>query len=306
MARPLKIGLDYFPLNTNIDSDDKIQLVESEFGSKGFAVIIKLYCKIYADKGYYYDWTEKEKLLFAKRTGESVGLVDEIVKRSVKWGLFEESVFNQFQILTSAAIQSRFLEAVNRRKNIEMFSEILLIDINDHENGINVNINSINDNNSTQSKVKEIKEKKNKGVVPPSGESSPPKNPKDQKPKSEGEEKGSPPEEPKEPIADKIDFAKLLQLINKETGRGFQVINENVRKKFRARLKEGYSKETILKAIKTAPQSEYHKGNGCQYLTPEFFSRSDTLDKYGNEASATSPKTEDPKEQPKILGPWAS
>ncbi|MGU3377379.1 DUF4373 domain-containing protein [Chryseobacterium sp. M5A1_1a] len=167
MARPIKVGLDYFPLDTNIDSDDKIELVESEFGSKGFAVVIKLFCKIYADKGYYYSWTEKEKLLFAKRTGEAVGLVDEIVKRSVKWGLFDESVFNQFQILTSSAIQSRFLEATNRREKIEMYKEFLLIVVSDYKNGVNVNINSINVNISTQSKVKESKVKEIKENIPP-------------------------------------------------------------------------------------------------------------------------------------------
>lgn len=166
MARPVKIGLDYFPLDTNIDGDDKIQLIEAEFGSKGFAIIIKLFCKIYADKGYYYNWTEVEKLLFAKRMGETVGLVDEIVKRSVKWGLFEESVFNQFQVLTSSAIQSRFLEAVSRRENIEMFKEFLLIDISDYKNRVNVNINSINVDKSTQSKVKESKLKENIVVAP--------------------------------------------------------------------------------------------------------------------------------------------
>jgi hypothetical protein len=165
MARPTKIGLDYFPLNTNIDSDDKIELVESEFGSKGFAVVIKLFCKIYADKGYYYSWTEKEKLLFARRMGETVGLVDEIVKRSVKWGLFNESVFNQFQILTSSAIQSRFLEATNRREKIEMYKELLLIVVSDYKNGVNVNINSINVNISTQSKVNKSKVNKIKENV---------------------------------------------------------------------------------------------------------------------------------------------
>lgn len=167
MARPVKIGLDYFPLDTNIDSDDKIQLIEAEFGIKGFAIVIKLFCKIYADKGYYYNWTDKERLLFAKKMGETVGLVDEIVKRSVKWGLFNESVFNQFQILSSEAIQSRFLEAVSRRGIVEMIQEYLLIDINDYKNKVNVNIYSINVNNSTQSKGKKIKVKEIGEVSPP-------------------------------------------------------------------------------------------------------------------------------------------
>lgn len=302
MARPVKIGLDYFPLNTNIDADDKMELIESEFGSKGFAVVIKLFCKIYSDKGYYYDWTEKEKLLFAKRTGESVGLVDEIVKRSVKWGLFNESVFNQFHILTSAGIQSRFLEAVSRRKRIEMFKEILLINVSEHENGINVNINSINDDNSTQSKVKESKLKESIGAESPYGETFVPEEPVKKLPKQESGKA------PQQSGVDRIDFDKLLKTINNVTGRGFQVINENTRKKFRTRLKDGYKKETILIAIKNAAKSEYHQGNGCQYLTPEFFSRADTLDKYGNDASAGKiPELVKNKiEQQNIPGPWHS
>lgn len=165
MARPNKIGLDYFPLDVNIDSDDKIELIEAEFGIKGFGIIIKLFCKIYKDKGYYYEWGDKERLLFAKRSGESGGLVDEIIKRSVKWGLFDEDVFNQFQILTSAAIQKRYLEAVNRRDEVEIINEICLLNINDYKNIVNVSINEDNAVINLQSKVKEskVKESKEKG-----------------------------------------------------------------------------------------------------------------------------------------------
>ncbi|NAW50387.1 DUF4373 domain-containing protein [Elizabethkingia argentiflava] len=154
MARTLKKGLDYFPLDTKIEADDKIQLIEAEFGLKGFGIIIKLFCKIYAEEGYYYKWTEVERLLFAKKIEESVGLVDEVIKRSVKWGLFDESVFNQFRILTSASIQQRFLEAASRRLQVTLIKEYSLINIEQYKNTINVNINSINVNIGTQSKVK--------------------------------------------------------------------------------------------------------------------------------------------------------
>ncbi|MCQ4139199.1 Lin1244/Lin1753 domain-containing protein [Chryseobacterium sp. EO14] len=285
MARPIKKGLDYFPLNTNIESNDKMQLIESEFGSKGFAIVVKLFCKIYAENGYYYPWTEEKKLLFAKKTGESVGLVDEIVKRSVKWGIFDEFVFNQFHVLTSKGIQSRFLEAVTRRGKVEILSELLLIDINVYKNAVNVNINSVNDDNSTQSKVNKSKVNKSNGAESPDGESS--------DIIISDEKKPTPPDEPKEKNnkIEKIDFVKLLQIINQNTGRNFQVINENTRKKFRARLKDGYTKETILTAIKNAPKTDYHKNNNCQYLTPEFFSRADSLDKYGNKTKVTEVKT---------------
>ena len=115
-------------------------------------------------------------------------------------------------------------------------------------------------------------------------------------------------EGPKLQITDKIDFDKLLKTINKETGRHFQVINDKVKKSFRARIKSGYTKETILKSIRNAAKSEYHQGNNCQYLTPEFFSRADMLDKWGNDTSSgKTPELVNNKiEQQNIPGPWHS
>ena len=82
--------------------------------------------------------------------------------------------------------------------------------------------------------------------------------------------------------AEKIDFEKLIEFINKNTGRNFKVINKTVKGKYLARLKDGYSKQDILDAISNSIKSDYHKGENFKYLTPEFFSRSETLDKYSN------------------------
>ena len=79
----------------------------------------------------------------------------------------------------------------------------------------------------------------------------------------------------------KLNFDLLLQYINKKTGRDFQLINNSVRQKFNARLRDGYSKTQIMTAIDNAIEKDYHKENGYQHLTPEFFSRASTLDKYG-------------------------
>ena len=45
MARQEKKNLDWFMLNCQLD--DKFELIESEFGITGFAVIVKLFMKIY-------------------------------------------------------------------------------------------------------------------------------------------------------------------------------------------------------------------------------------------------------------------
>ena len=80
-----------------------------------------------------------------------------------------------------------------------------------------------------------------------------------------------------------LNFEKLLSFINLKTGRQFKTINDNIRQKYKARLKDGYTKEDIQNAIENACKAPYHIENGKQYLTPEFFSRSDTLDKYASE-----------------------
>lgn len=82
------------------------------------------------------------------------------------------------------------------------------------------------------------------------------------------------------PSADKIDFDKLLEFINTQTGRAFKKINDSVKKKFNARIKEGYTKNDIQIAVQNAVNNDFHKDNNFQYLTPEYFSRADTLDKF--------------------------
>jgi hypothetical protein len=45
MARPKKIGLEYFPLDCQMD--DKVEMLEAEHGLEGFAVYVKLLQAIY-------------------------------------------------------------------------------------------------------------------------------------------------------------------------------------------------------------------------------------------------------------------
>ena len=97
--------------------------------------------------------------------------------------------------------------------------------------------------------------------------------------KGKGKDKGK--EKGKEEI-NNINFDKLLSFLNSKTGKNFKIINEATRKKYYARLKEGYTKDDILKAITNAVNSDYHKENNFKYLTPEFFSRADKLNLYSS------------------------
>lgn len=87
---------------------------------------------------------------------------------------------------------------------------------------------------------------------------------------------------PKPPKGDSIDFNNLLKVINAKTGREFKVISDPVKKKYLARLKEGYTKDDIAAAITNAVKDQFHAENGFKFLTPEFFSRAATIDKHSN------------------------
>jgi uncharacterized phage protein (TIGR02220 family) len=90
----------------------------------------------------------------------------------------------------------------------------------------------------------------------------------------------SPKESKVKETKEKIDFSEMLNFINKTLKKDYRVINDSVRKKFAARINDGYTKEDIVSSIINASKNDYHKDNNYQYLTPEFFSRANTIDKY--------------------------
>jgi len=164
VARPIKEGLDYFPLDVDIDQDDKIALIEATHGLEGFGVVIKLLMKIY-DNSYFYEWGEKEQLLFSRRVNVDINSINDIINDCLKWGIFSNELYEKHQILTSTGIQRRYLEAVTRRKRVKIVNEYLLLtqkEVKPYNNLVYVNINSIDSNISTQSKVKESKGKESK------------------------------------------------------------------------------------------------------------------------------------------------
>ena len=158
-------GINYFPLNVHLD--DKFELIEAEFGLKGFAIVVKLFQKIYGQQGYYCEWTEDVALLFGKNVGLGGDAVSEIVRAAIKRGIFESELYDKYQILTSRGIQERYFEAVSRRKEVEVRKEYLLIKVDQIYKNVrilneNVNISSKNVNISEQKKVEESKVKEKK------------------------------------------------------------------------------------------------------------------------------------------------
>jgi len=159
-GRPRKVGLDYFELDCLLDN--KMKLIQAEFGLKGFAIVVKLYQKIYGEQGYYCEWNPDELLLFMNDgfvDGDSKNLIDEIISACIRRDIFSEKLFNEYQILTSAGIQKRYLRAVSKRELVELKKEYLLISVGKNsikvvDNSINGGRNSIKVVDNSQSKSK--------------------------------------------------------------------------------------------------------------------------------------------------------
>lgn len=162
MARPIKRGIDYFPLDVTFLRNIKVRKILRAHSEKSIAVLISLLGLIYEDKGYYSGWDNDISFLIADEIGVSEGLVTEVVNKAVQVDFFDEDKFKKYEILTSKGIQNRYLEAIKKRKKIELIEEYLVIDINDVINLDNVCINSINDTDNTQRRVKETKVNKSK------------------------------------------------------------------------------------------------------------------------------------------------
>lgn len=137
-----KVGLDYFELNCQLE--EKIRLIQAEFGLKGFAIVVKLYQKIYGEFGYYCEWSEDSLLLFMSENGvpsDSKNFIQEVVSACIRRNIFSEKLFKNFGILTSRGVQKRYMKATSRREKVSMKKEYLLLS----DDKINSNVDIIQD-----------------------------------------------------------------------------------------------------------------------------------------------------------------
>lgn len=126
-----KCGFDLFELDCH--TNEKIKMIEVDYGLKGFAIVIKLFQKIYGGYGYYCEWNDELALLFTLDNGlqrKNQNLVNEIVLACFKRGIFSKEMYKEFGILTSEEIQRKYLKAVSKSKVSKIKHEYLLINMN--------------------------------------------------------------------------------------------------------------------------------------------------------------------------------
>ncbi len=171
-GRQNKVGLDYFELDCQME--EKVRLIQAEYGLKGFAVFVRLLQKIYGEHGYYCEWTQDSELLFMSENGLNSGslqLLRDIVSACIRRNIFSERLFKEYGILTSYGVQKRYLKATAKREVIELKKEYLLISVPKNRKNAVINSissygNSISDGINEQSRVEESREYNNIVATP--------------------------------------------------------------------------------------------------------------------------------------------
>lgn len=143
MARPKQIGLSYFPMDTGIFSDRKIRKLLKTFGAPGYLVYNFVLCEIYKDKGYFVECNEDFLFDIADTLNLNEVTVKDIIRFCSQNLLFDNSIYQDSNVLTSSGIQKRYLE-VKSRSEVEILEKYRVIAtpkrnraaihiINDHE-----------------------------------------------------------------------------------------------------------------------------------------------------------------------------
>ncbi len=119
MARPVKKGLYYFPLDVDFYDNYKIMDLLDQFGPLGVLVYEIIISKVYSN-GYYLE-LPLEKLIsqltriIGNRWIRSKDLVLQVILYCADIGLFDKELLNQ-SVITSAGIQQRYCEVTVRNK----------------------------------------------------------------------------------------------------------------------------------------------------------------------------------------------
>lgn len=278
-----KQKLDFFPFDTDFFEDEKIVALSSEFGIKGEITAVKLLCEVYRN-GYYLLWSEPVRIkLLSKLKGISSCLLDDIVRRLIKWGFFDKAMFESAMVLTSRGIQTRYFSSYKRHSGklpyllvnvaktgvnaakMKQKEEPSLFDSTMEEQGINTTETPIIDVKTTKTGVSAAKTQVNDAGSTQNKE----KNRKDSSLHSESMSDSSPTN--KSDVIEDYDafVAYFNEAVEGTAIQRIRVISAPRKRLLDARCKE-YGKEAIADVIKKAVSSAFLNGSASEKFVATF------------------------------------
>lgn len=118
MARPVKKGVEYFPMDVSLYRDPKIKRLRSACGSVGMDVYLYLLTLIY-ENGYCMEWDEGSAFDISYDLNLDEHDVQQVVDACFRLGLFSQTQCAVNGILTSAGIQERWERIAKDSKRAE-------------------------------------------------------------------------------------------------------------------------------------------------------------------------------------------
>ncbi len=119
MGRPVKEGLDYMQLDCGFWDHKKARLFRAMFpkGQRLSAsmLLVLVWMRIYAGKGYYIEWDEDERLLCCEDYDVELEFLDRVIECAVERGLFDRSRLAEKGVLTSEEITVRWANSKDKR-----------------------------------------------------------------------------------------------------------------------------------------------------------------------------------------------
>ena len=178
MARPKKKGLEYFTNDVNFYQDIKIRKLIRHKGIQAVSVYHILLCQIYSN-GYYLTWDEDLPFIISEIAGLEEDKIVEYINYYIEIGLLDKNLYEQEKVISSPAIQERYIEiSVAAKRKLDERLPYLLVNYADRqvkvqksdviseqnlfsseETAVNLKETPINSEKSTQSKVKKRKVK---------------------------------------------------------------------------------------------------------------------------------------------------
>lgn len=260
MARPTKQGIDYFPLDCQLDDKTEMYLIEK--GAVGLAVLVTTWQMIYSNEGYYIENNIDLHLLIKRKIDVGINEVSDCINTCLRRNLFDTNLGNKHNILTSKAIQKRYFDIARKKKFVNIIEEFLLISVDSIKNPVNVGINSVNSGeNATNVKVKEEVKVKVKEKVLNTLSSKPDD---DLILDSDGQEKKTMISQAEE----------LLDFMNEKLNRNFRAKNPNGTPTANAeiiikRLKDGYTVQQMRSVMARKKREWQDQDSMSKYLRPE-------------------------------------
>ncbi|MDR3141547.1 MAG: DUF4373 domain-containing protein [Tannerellaceae bacterium] len=122
MAGPIKRGLSYFPLDTDLFGNRKIRRLPDKFGCEGIAAYFSVLCEIYAAEGHFIPFNRNLCFDIVCMLHLDEARIREILSFCVEIELFDARLLKKHQELSSKGIQKRYLEVakrLNRKETVE-------------------------------------------------------------------------------------------------------------------------------------------------------------------------------------------